>query len=611
MNKNNVIKIELLAPAKNLDFGKEAINHGADAVYIGSSNFGARISASNSLSDIEKLVKYAHFFRAQVYITFNTILFDHELAQAEKLILQLYNLGIDGLIVQDMGILELQLPPVPLIASTQTHNVTPEKVRFFEDIGFKRVILARELSISDIENIRKNTSIELESFVHGALCMSYSGQCYMSQALCNRSGNRGECAQPCRSHYDLIDSSGKIIEKNKYLLSMKDLNLSNNIEQMMKVGISSFKIEGRLKDLSYIKNIVSNYRQTIDNILNGKTNLAKSSLGKCNFYFVSDPEKSFNRGYTSFNISNRDKNWITYDTQKALGKFIGKVTKVSDNYFEANGEELNNGDGICFFDSQNKLKGTQINNVKDLKIFPAHIEGINPNISIYRNNDISFEKKLQQISCDRKIGISIEFKINTALLTLQVTDEENNIINIHKEGIVVTAEKPDSARLLIIQQLSKLGDSSYYLINICLEGDKIPFIPQSVINSMRREAIAALNNLRNQKYIREKKQFIPNSAPYPDRILTYNANVINEKAKQFYQRHQSAVIEMAPEITEDYKNKVVMTTKYCIRYQTNSCPKDQKTHNFKVEPLYLKDKYHSYLLKFDCKRCVMEIIYEK
>lgn len=610
MKKIVPIPLELLAPARNKEFGIAAINQGADAVYIGSPNFGARNAAANSLTDIEHLVQYAHFYKTKVYTAFNTLLFDDELERAEILIHHLYNLGIDGLIIQDMGILELTLPPVPLIASTQTHNTSPEKIRFFEAVGFKRVILARELSLEEICNIRRNTTIELESFVHGALCVSYSGQCYMSQAICNRSGNRGACAQPCRSRYDLVDARGKIIEKDKYLLSLKDLNLSQHLDKMIDAGITSFKIEGRLKDISYVKNVVSHYRQMLDTIIAGRNDLEQASSGKSILKFKPDPEKSFNRGFTSFNIEGRQTEWGTYDTQKAMGKYVGIVSKVADNYFIMSGEELVNGDGICFFDIHRNLLGTNINVVKDHKIFPGNIQGIKEGMAIYRNNDSAFEKQLL-LTSDRRIGVHLELSAQMSALRLKITDDENNIAIIEQEGQFIESEKQDIARHQIIRQLSKLGDTAYYPKEISLTGDIVPFLSPGNVNNLRREAVNLLNKVRNEVYEKAYKPFIVSGVPYPEKQLSYMANITNEKSRQFFTRHQSEVLEMGFEKTTAFTGKALMTTKHCIRYQYQMCPVYQLPKGKFDEPVYLKDNKHKYRLRFDCKRCVMEIIFEK
>ncbi len=607
----NPIHIELLAPAKNNEFGRVAINYGADAVYIGASNFGARASVSNPVHEIEKLTQYAHLYRAKVYVTLNTILFDNELPHAEKLIQELYQAGVDGIIIQDMGILELNLPPVPLIASTQTHNASVEKVLFLEKVGFKRVILARELSLLEIKEIRKNTVVELESFIHGALCVSYSGQCYMSQAVCGRSGNRGNCAQPCRSSYDLIDNNGNIIVHHKHLLSLKDLSLSGYIKELMDAGITSFKIEGRLKDLSYVKNIVSFYRQEIDNVLSEKAGYCKSSSGKIRLSFNPDPAKSFNRGFTSYHIEGRKEKTGSFLTQKSLGKRVGTITEIGTNWFKTDGEGLSNQDGICFFDDHQTLSGTLINKVIDNKNYPKDFTGLKIGSEIFRNHDQQFEKLLENDASERKIDISLSLKEWDRGVTLDAIDEDNLKATVQMEISKTTAEKTEFIRQQTISQLSKLGNTPFTANQIEIETGSTYFIPASTLNQLRRDLVEALINTRIKMYVNEHFEFIPNNQPYPEKQLTYKGNVLNYLAQKLYQRHGVERIEPAFETLDNIDRKVVMTTKYCIRYQLDACPIHQKATKKFNEPLYLKDKHHTYKLEFDCKQCIMHVVFEK
>lgn len=608
---NKTTPIELLAPAKNAEYGRQAINHGADAVYIGAPNFGARAAVSNSVSEIELLIRHAHLYRAKVYITLNTILFDDEITEAGKLIQQLYNIGVDGIIMQDMGLLELQLPPVKLIASTQTHNATPEKVKFLEDIGFKRVILARELSLPEIREIRKNSSVELESFIHGALCVSYSGQCYMSQAVCGRSGNRGVCAQPCRSAYDLVDKNGEVIVPGKHLLSLKDLNLTPNLNDLMDAGITSFKIEGRLKDLSYLKNVVSHYRREIDAILSTTNGFTKSSSGGVQFDFKPDPEKSFNRGFTPYFIDGRKVKTGSYLTQKSLGKRIGKITRMEANWFKLDGEELHNGDGICFFDNNQALRGTSINKIDGNKIFPKDLDGLKVGLELYRNHDQQFEKQVEKEVSQRNISVSLRLTEWEKGFCLSCTDEDGYSVEYLAESQKIIAEKPDVAKSQIITQLSKFGNTPFVSVSVEIETHRIYFIPVSVLNQMRREVCSLLENKRIQEYIREEFNFQPNTVPYPEKQLSYKGNVLNHMAEAFYKRHEVESIEPAFETMASYENKTLMTTKHCIRYQLDACPVHQQSVKRFSEPLFLKDNNHTYRLLFDCKACVMNVILEK
>jgi 23S rRNA 5-hydroxycytidine C2501 synthase len=604
--KNN-IAIELLAPAKNAEFGKVAINHGADAVYIGASHFGARSAVANSLADIEMLAKYAHLYRARVYTTLNTILFDNELEDAQKLIFSLFEAGVDGIIIQDMGILEFDLPPVKLIASTQTNNTSAENVHFLEEVGFKRVILARELSLEEIRSIRLATSVELEAFVHGALCVSYSGQCYMSQAVCGRSGNRGVCAQPCRSLYDLVDSQDNVIVQNKHLLSLKDLNLSANIEQMMDSGITSFKIEGRLKDINYVKNVTSLYRQEIDKVLEGKVNLDKSSTGKVTFGFKPDTEKSFNRGFTNYFIEGRTQKTGSFLTQKAIGKKIGKVLELGSNWIKLDTEELSNADGICYFDKNQTLLGTLVNKVDGPKAFLNEMKGLAVGVEIYRNHDHKFEKLLQNETSERKIRVQLTLCEFEHGLILKALDEDGVCAEVSLEFEKILAEKPDIVKSQIETQLSKLGGTYFTATNIDIETSSVFFITAGILNQLRRDLMMKLEGERLKTYQFERFPFQINDKPFPEKHLGYFANVSNQLAGKFYQRH--GVMDIAPafELESDIRNAVLMTTKHCIRYQLDACPVHQTPSAKLYGAMYLKDNIHTFELEFDCKRCEMVI----
>lgn len=608
MKKN--IPIELLAPAKNTEFGKTAINYGADAVYIGAPHFGARASVSNTIGEIEQLIRYAHLFNAKVYAALNTILFDNELPIAEKLIRELYEAGADGIIIQDMGILELNLPPIPIHASTQTHNNTPEKVLFLEKVGFKRVILARELSLQEITEIRGKTTVELESFVHGALCVSYSGQCYMSQAVCGRSGNRGICAQPCRSAYDLVDRNGDKIVSHKHLLSLKDLNLSRYIPALMDAGITSFKIEGRLKDVQYIKNVVTYYRREIDNVLTEKKEYSKSSLGKTIYHFVPDPEKSFNRGFTTYFVEGRKEKPGSFLTQKSLGKKIGKITELGANWFKADGEGLSNADGICYFDTNGNLTGTFINNVSGSKYFPKDMNELRVGLEIYRNHDQQFEKLLANDAPERKIEIKLSLTDWDKGIQLEGTDEDNITARVQLEIEKIPAEKIDFAKHQITGQLSKLGNTPFNAAGIDIKTNTTYFIPASALNQLRRNLVTLLEEKRLHAYKTERVEFIKTNIPYPEKHLTYFGNALNLLAVKFYNRHGVEKIEPAYETLQTHENNVVMTTKHCIRYQLDVCPTHQKSSKKLNEPLYLKDNKHTYRLEFDCKQCLMRVIFE-
>ena len=465
------MKLELLSPAKNLDFGREAINHGADALYIGAPAYGARAAATNTLEDIEALVNYAHLYGSKVFVTVNTLLFDNEIDPAVKLIHQLYNIGVDALLIQDLGLLECDLPPIELHASTQCHNASVERIKFLESVGFKRVVLARETSLEQMREIRQATHLDLEAFVHGALCVSYSGQCYMSQYLNNRSGNRGCCSQPCRSTYDLYNGDGRLLIKEKHLLSLRDFNASQQLENMISAGITSFKIEGRLKDLSYVKNITAYYRQLLDNILNSSFITHHSSLithhsslitphsslpthhsslitphsslpthhsslitphsslithhsSLITYHFTPDPDRTFNRGYTDYFLRGRQP-MANFATPKSLGKYIGKVTDIRRNSLTISGTEpFANGDGLCYYDADGRLQGFLVNGVQGRTVIPNQMPDIKVGTALWRNQDQQFEKLLQGKSAERKIGVEMLFRATPDGFALQLTDEE-------------------------------------------------------------------------------------------------------------------------------------------------------------------------------------------
>ena len=602
-----MVNLELLAPAKDLEHGKAAINHGADAVYIGAPKYSARKAAGTGLTEIEELACYAHLFHAKVYVALNTILFDQELEDAEKLIKKIYETGADALIIQDMGILEMSLPPLPLFASTQTHNTTPEKVLFLEKAGFKRVILARELSIQQIDGIRKTTTVDLESFVHGALCVSYSGQCYMSQSVCGRSGNRGDCAQPCRSAYDLVDAKGKVLVKNKHLISMKDLNLSNEIPDLIKAGITSFKIEGRLKDMSYVKNVISYYRKTIDASLEGNTSYKRSSSGISSYSFKPDPEKTFNRGYTTYNIHGRKEKLSTYHSQKSVGTRVGVINKIAGNKLFYNGDMLSPGDGICFYSKENELKGFNVNRFESGTLISSNTDSVYEGAVLYRNFDILFENQLKQSSGTRKIPIEMTLTGDEHQIYLTAVDVNGNQINITKSLPGIKANNRDMAESSMRKQLDKFGNSPFLLNRLEVNLTEIPFLQVSEVNELRREATEAMINKRYLSFKRELFQIEPNEYPYPQKTLDYRSNISNRLSENFYKRHGAEIQEKAFELNPQVKEEVVMETKHCIRYQLDACLLINKDNTIK-EPLFLKDQMHRYRLKFNCKDCVMQVV---
>jgi collagenase-like PrtC family protease len=603
--------LELLSPAGNADIGIAAIDHGADAVYIGAPKFSARADAGVSFADITRLIRHAHLYFAKVYVALNTILTDRELAESLDIIREIYQLGADALIIQDAGLLELDLPPIPLIASTQMHNNTPEKVRFLEAVGFKRVILARELSLDEIADIRRQTSIiELEAFVHGALCVSYSGQCYMSQAVAGRSGNRGVCAQPCRSHYTLTDGDGSVIQKNKYLLSLKDLNLMNSIPDLIAAGVTSFKIEGRYKGIEYVKNVTAAYRQAIDRFISGHADYRKCSSGVSALTFTPDPERTFNRGYTRYFIAGRGEKVASIDTQKAIGQYLGEISEVGKDFFRIARHDLQNGDGLCFFTRKNDLAGFRVDRVDKEKIYPNSMNGLSAGTRLYRNHDMALTRILKKSSGVRRIAVEMDFVQEDTLIRLTVRDEDGNEAETVKEVLFEPPRDPASAREQIEKHLTSTGNTPYQVAKLNILPQEPGFLPASLLNGIRRDAMDALTQIRFGAYPRQSIEFTPNDAPYPEKNLDFHANVFSSQAKRFYERHGATVTEPAFEALTETTGKTIMTTRYCIRYQLDLCPKMQRSGHSVKEPFRLRDAHHTYRLEFDCEQCRMFLIME-
>ncbi len=596
--------IELLSPARNIECGFAAINAGADAVYIGGDKFSARSQAGNSLGDISNLIQYAHKYYAKVYAAVNTIFTDQELHEASRLIHGLYEEGIDGIIVQDMGLLETDLPPVPLIASTQMHNNTVEKVLFLEKIGFSRAILPRELTLDEIKAIRSKTTIELETFIHGALCVSYSGQCYMSYSMGGRSGNRGVCAQPCRKYYSLIDDKGAIL-KSGYLLSLKDLNLSDHIGDLLNAGVSSFKIEGRLKDTDYVMNVTAHYRKLIDAIIgNGKHR--KSSSGKTTFDFTPDPIKSFSRGFTTYFINGRDPDMASHGSPQSIGEYIGRIHTLNARSFTIdNYKEMNSGDGICFFDKEGQLKGTQIFMARDKEFFFETNEGLWVGAKVYRNYDNSFNKKLKGSRISRKIGVQMELEGGVDGLILSLKDEDDICVKNRSTMLFEPAKDPEQSLITIKKQISRLGETEFEALSLEINLSTIPFVPVKDLNSFRRDTIDLLRKERLLKYPANIIEHKPNNALYPQKKLNYNANVLNSNAKKFYKQHGVTEIHDAVEKGRVNKNTILMKTRYCLFHDLGKCDNGKN----KVEGYFLSDdKGRKFRIRTDCSMCEMEIL---
>ena len=605
-------KIELLAPARNLECGIEAIKHGADAVYIGAPKFGARSAAGNSLADIATLVEYAHLFNVRIYVTVNTILRDSELSETEEMIWQLYNAGVDALIVQDMGITQLSLPPIPLHASTQMDNRTVEKVRFLSNAGFRQVVLARELSLDEIRKIHEACpDVALEVFVHGALCVSYSGQCYVSEACFGRSANRGECAQFCRLPFSMVDEDGKVIVRNKHLLSLKDLNQSSILESLLDAGATSLKIEGRLKDVTYVKNVTAAYRQKLDEIFCRRKEYVRSSSGDTVLDFTPQLEKSFNRGFTHYFLHGRTPDIASFNTPKSLGEEMGTLKEQYKKYVTVSGvKPFHNGDGACFIDEQGCLQGFRINKVEGNKLFPAGaIPRIKPKTPIYRNYDQDFEKLLTRKSAERKIGVDWILSETAFGFALTVSDEDKNSVTLSFP--VETKEKARTSQHdNLCSQLKKMGNTPFRTRSVVIKCSEEWFIPSSLISDWRRLATDRLVALRRINFRRELQVWKPTNHSYPTSSLTYLGNVMNGKAEKFYQEH--GVCNIAPAYEKQAPdNATLMFCRHCLRYSMGWCPTYQRVRSPYREPYYLvSNDGKRFRLEFDCKRCQMKVCAE-
>lgn len=596
-----------------MECGIAAIDHGADAVYIGADCFGARAAARNPIDDIRKLCRYAHIFRAKVYATVNTIIYDNELSHAEALITELYNAGIDAVLIQDMGLLKLNLPPIALHASTQTDNRTIEKVRWLATKGFSRVVLARELSSDEISKIHSaEPDIELEVFVHGALCVSYSGQCYASQYCFNRSANRGECAQFCRLKFNLEDADHNVIVHNRYLLSLKDLCLYDRLETLMQAGATSFKIEGRLKDVTYVKNVTAAYSEKLNEIIAKHPRVYhRASIGECQYTFKPNLNKTFNRGFTHYFLDGRKPDITSFDTPKAKGEYVGRVKEIRKTSFNVAGtSSFANGDGLCFFNNQHELEGFRVNNVINNRIFPLRMpQELRSGTVLYRNNDHTFEQKLSHISSERKINVSAVLSETDEgfSLTLGVKGiaEVCTYVNMDKQ----TAIKPQTEN--ITKQLTKLGNTPFICNNVILQPVCFNFfLPSSVLADLRRCAVekltTKLQNLHDDTALCQPN--ISNSGKniYPDR-LSYLYNVSNQSACSFYNDDGKKDLQKAFEL-EKPTIPLLMQCRHCIRYSLGFCIKSGGHKPTWREPLYLRSiDGHRFRLQFNCLSCQMNI----
>jgi 23S rRNA 5-hydroxycytidine C2501 synthase len=648
--------VELLAPARDLETGQTAINCGADAVYIGAARFGAREAAGNPLDEIEQLARYAHRYWARVYVTVNTLLHDDELPEAVRLIHQLYNLGADAIIFQDAGLLECDLPPVALFASTQMHNHTPARVAFLEQVGVRRAILARELSLDEIRAIHAAApSIELESFIHGALCVSYSGQCYASYAIGGRSGNRGQCAQPCRRPYRLLDAAGQTLAAGRHLLSLRDLNLSGSLGELLEAGVRSFKIEGRLKDRAYVMNVVAHYRLQLDELLSAgilttsgsqnsaaasqtETALRPASSGRIALDFTPDPAKTFNRGFTTYFLRGRGDALAAWDTPKPVGEPLGRVAGLGQRSFSLDTpHDLLPGDGLCWLAPAgssaeapgSELLGAQVQRVEGRQVFPSRLEGLVVGAQVFRNFDRAFRSALDKSRAGRQIGLrfhlqpasdSLDPRASSPLtsgLLLTVMDSDGVSAQVHLPGPLEPATQPETARQTLLRQLQKLGGTGFECLEITFDLPLVPFLPVAALNGLRRCALEALAAAREQQRPRLPARAAPvPGAAFPTSTLSFEGNVLNRQAEAFYRRYGVTKIEPAAESGLDMAGRKVMTTRYCLRQQLGACRKyplaPPAAPTRLNEPLTLLDEQGvRYPLRFNCTLCVMEVYYQE
>ncbi|EKM0370785.1 U32 family peptidase [Cronobacter turicensis] len=612
--------LELLSPARDTAIAREAILHGADAVYIGGPGFGARHNASNSLQDIADLVPFAHRFGAKVFITLNTILHDDELEPARKLIGQLYDAGVDALIVQDMGIMELDIPPIELHASTQCDIRSVEKAKFLSDAGFSQIVLARELNLNQIRAIHENTDATIEFFIHGALCVAYSGQCNISHAQTGRSANRGDCSQACRLPYTLKDDQGRVVAYEKHLLSMKDNDQTANLAALIDAGVRSFKIEGRYKDMSYVKNITAHYRQMLDAIIDDRGDLARSSAGNTAHYFVPSTEKTFHRGSTDYFVNARKIDIGAFDTPTFVGLPVGEVLSVGKEHLDVEATEpLANGDGLNVMIKRDVV-GFRVNVAEKTgenryRVFPnempAALKTLRPRHKLNRNLDHNWQQALLKTSSERRIGVDIELGGWQEQLILTLTSEDGVSVTHTLDGQFDEANNPEKALTSLKEGLAKLGQTIYFARDVQITLPGALFVPNSQLNAFRREAVEALDAARLANYQRGARKPVSVPPPvYPETHLSFLANVYNHKAREFYQRYGVQLIDAAYEAHEEKGDVPVMITKHCLRFAFNLCPKQAKGNikSWKATPMQLVHGDEVLTLRFDCKPCEMHVV---
>jgi len=620
-------ELELLSPAKTAEIGREAILHGADAVYIGGPAFGARHNASNPLQDIAELVKFAHGYRSRIFVTMNTIMHDSELELARKQIWQLYEAGVDALIIQDMGLFELDLPPIQLHASTQCDIRGAEKAKFLGDVGFSQLVLARELTVEQIRKIHAATDTPLEYFVHGALCVAFSGQCYISHADNGRSANRGDCSQACRLPYTLSDGKGGVVAFEKHLLSMKDNDQSANLEALVDAGIRSFKIEGRYKDMGYVKNITAHYRLLLDELLERRPEFVRAASGRTRVMFTPDVDKNFNRGHTDYFAQGRQTDIGAFDSPKYLGVELGIVARLgSDSFDLVTNAPMANGDGLNYMHKRDTV-GLQANRAEKLgdeedgqrwRVYPnetmSMLAGLKVGTVIHRNRDHQWEATLNKKSSERKVALELTLGEQPGGLTLSIVDEDGIASSIGASIALQPANQAAQAEASLRAALAKLGNTMFEAGHVELKLSQPWFVPAAAINALRRDAIAAHEAARLAAWKRPQRK--PCAVPlptYPDTQLSYLANVYNDKARAFYHKHGVQLIDAAYEAHEEAGEVSLMITKHCLRFSFNLCPKQAKgvqgvQGQVKAEPMTLVSGDEKYTLRFDCKPCEMHVV---
>lgn len=603
--------IELSSPARDLACGIAAIDAGADAVYIGARRFGARSAAGNPTGDIRLLADYAHRFRARVYVALNTILYDGELDEARRLIREVYDAGADALIIQDMGILEMDLPPIPLFASTQVDIRDCRKAKFLDEVGFRRAILARELSLAEIRTIRAGTTIELECFVAGALCAGVSGQCWFSLAVCGRSANRGDCAQPCRGRYAVQDARRRTLESDRYPLSLKDLDLTPHLRDLLEAGVTAFKIEGRLKDAAYAANLTAYCRRALDKIIASSPDFVRSSDGEVSLAFEPDPERTFSRGRTVYCIDGRPEEAAFPLTRKSVGKMVGTVGTVRGDHFVLHGDApLRSGDGICLFDRRGVLRGTSVTRVRGERIFPRDPRIIQSGASLYRNLDRGFIAALSRTPPERKIPLRLEFHETPSGFAARATDPRGVEARVEAAAEKVRARSIEKAAAAVRAQFSKLGGTPYASAGINVDLGRPLLLNAAFLNAMRRGLVARLDEARRRTLARDARTITPNCIPYPGEERDHRLNVSNALARKFYARHGVGPVGDALELGGVPVGETVLTARLCVRKRLGLCPRRGGEGLPSAEPLFLVDRGRTHRLEFDCVRCEMRVVFQ-